>query len=220
MNQRIFRGLLVGGAVMFGLAPLLVALTPYESTMGLVQKIFYFHVPSWFMMFLAVFICGISSGIYLFREKPAADRLAVAAAELAVLFGLMGLSTGPLWARVSWGVWWPWDARTTLALILELTFLTYLLLREYGGQGSERLAAGLAIFGMVNVPFVYISVDVWRTLHPQTTVIPTLPLEMGGAFWWCVGAYLMLFFALLGGRRRLEEQRATLEQLYLSLEEE
>ena len=93
-----------------------------EKTMLEVQKIFYFHVPSWIVMFLAVFICGFSSAIYLFKERPAADRLAVASAELAVLFGLMGLMTGPLWAIKAWGVWWQWDARLTMALILELIF--------------------------------------------------------------------------------------------------
>ena len=98
MNSRTFGGLLGVAGVMFVTAPILIAGAPYESTMGLVQKIFYFHVPSWIAMFLAVFICGFSSAVYLFKEKPAADRLAVAAAELAVLFGLMGLITGPLWA--------------------------------------------------------------------------------------------------------------------------
>ena len=219
MNQRILTGLLAVGAVMFVVAPVLIALAPYESTMGLVQKIFYFHVPVWFMMFLAVFICGIASGVYLFKEKPTADRLAVSAAELAVLFGLLGLTTGPLWARVSWGLWWPWDARTTLALILEMNFIAYLLLRKYGGPGSEKLAAGLAIFGMFNVPFVYVSVNVWRTLHPQTTVVPTLPLEMGAPFWFSVLAYLILFIVMLEVRRRLEEQRAVIDRLHLSLEE-
>ena len=121
--SKIFGGLLVISAVMFAGAPILIAGAPYESTMGLVQKIFYFHVPSWIVMFLAVFICGFSSAIYLFKERPAADRLAVASAELAVLFGLMGLMTGPLWAIKAWGVWWQWDARLTMALILELIFL-------------------------------------------------------------------------------------------------
>jgi heme exporter protein C len=211
---------LVVAAVMFAAAPFLIATAPNEATMGLVAKIVYFHVPVWFMMFLAVFICGISSGIYLFKEKPAADRLAVSAAELAVLFGLMGLTTGPLWARVSWGVWWPWDVRTTLALILEMNFLAYLLLRKYGGPGSEKLAAGLALFGLFNVPFVYVSVNVWRTLHPETTVVPSLPRAMAGPFWWCVLAYLALFLVMLGGRRRLEEQRATLDRLRLAYDED
>ena len=188
--------------------------------MGLVAKIFYIHVPAWFAMFVAIFICGIASGIYLFRERESADRLAVSAAELAVLFGAMGLITGPLWARVSWGVWWEWDVRITLALILEMVFIAYLLLRTYGGPGSEKLAAGLALFGVFNVPFVYISVNVWRTIHPETSVVPTLRPSMGLPFWWCVVAYLVLFMAMLTARRRLEDQRTTLDELRLAYDED
>ncbi len=211
---------LVVAAVMFATAPILIANAPNEATMGLVAKIFYIHVPAWFVMFLAIFICGIASGIYLFRERAAADRLAVSAAELAVLFGAMGLITGPLWGRVSWGVWWQWDVRLTLALILEMIFLAYLLLRQYGGPGSEKLAAGLALFGVFNVPFVYISVNVWRTIHPETSVVPTLPADMGLPFWWCVVAYMALFLAMLSARRRLEDQRAALDELRLAYDED
>jgi len=221
MTSKIFGGLLVIAAVMFAGAPMFIAGAPVESTMGLVQKIFYFHVPSWIVMFLAVFICGFSSAIYLFKERPAADRLAVASAELAVLFGLMGLMTGPLWAIKAWGVWWQWDARLTMALILELIFIAYILLRTYGGPGSEKLAAGLALFGMANVPFVYISVNVWRTIHPTTNVVPTLSSSapgMFGPFVWCMVAFLVLFVAMLTARLRLEEQRSRLEQLHLALE--
>ena len=221
MRTRIFTGLLVLTAIMFAGAPILIAGAPYESTMGLVQKIFYFHVPSWIVMFLAVFICGFSSAIYLFKEKAAADRLAVASAELAVLFGLMGLMTGPLWAIKAWGVWWQWDARLTMALILELIFLAYMLLRAYGGPGSEKLAAGLALFGMANVPFVYVSVNVWRTIHPTTNVVPTLSSSapgMFGPFVWCMVAFMLLFVAMLTARVRLEEQRGRLETLHLALE--
>ena len=220
MSRRTQTFLIVVGAVMFAAAPLLIASAPNEATMGLVAKILYFHVPVWFVMFFAVFICGIASGVYLFKGLPAADRLAVSAAELAVLFGVMGLTTGPLWARVSWGVWWPWDVRTTLALILEMNFVAYLLLRKYGGPGAEKLAAGVALFGMFNVPFVYVSVNVWRTLHPETTVVPTLPTAMAGPFWWCVIAYFVLFLVMLGGRRRLEDQRARLDELRFAYEEE
>jgi heme exporter protein C len=220
MTGRWSLGLLIVAAVMFAAAPLLIAQAPYEATMGLVAKIVYFHVPVWFMMFLAIFICGIASGIYLFKERPAADRLAVSAAELAVLFGAMGLTSGPLWARVSWGAWWVWDVRLTLALILEMTFLAYLLLRQYGGPGSEKLSAGLALFGMFNVPIVYVSVNVWRTLHPSTTVVPQLPQAMAGPFWWCVLAFLALFLVMLGGRRRLAEQQAEIDRLRLAYDED
>ena len=220
MSQRRMVAMIVVAAGMFAIAPVWVALAPAEGSMGLVSKIVYFHVPVWIMMFLAVFICGIASGVYLFREKPEADRLAVSAAELAVLFGLMGLTTGPIWGRVSWGTYWPWDVRTTLALVLELTFIAYLLLRKYGGPGSEKLAAGLAIFGMFNVPFVYVSVNVWRTLHPETTVVPTLPASMAGPLWFCMAAYLAMFLVMLHGRRRLENQRAVVNRLRLAFDEE
>lgn len=221
MVNRIFVVLLVLGLVMFGLAPVFIAQAPYESTMGLIQKIFYFHVPAWIVMFLAVFISGLASALYLFRGTAAADRLAFAAAELAVLFGIIGLTTGPLWGRKAWGVWWQWDARLTMALILELIFCAYLLLRRYGGPGSDKLAAGLALFGMANVPFVYVSVNVWRTIHPTTSVVPQLATSapgMFGPFVWCAIAYLLLFVVMLVARTRLEEQRAEVDRLHLALE--
>ena len=221
MSARLFSGLLAVAAIMFVGAPVLIVGAPYESTMGLIQKIFYFHVPSWIAMFLAVFICGVSSAIYLFRGKASADRVAASAAELAVLFGLMGLMTGPLWAIKAWGVWWQWDARLTMALILELIFIAYIMLRAYGGPGSEKLAAGLALFGMANVPFVYISVNVWRTIHPTTDVLPNLSASAPGMFWpiiWCFLAFLVLFGVLLMARMRLEALRAKVEAIHLALE--
>ena len=221
-GQRTFAGLSVLGLVLFAAAPLWIAQAPYESTMGLIQKIFYFHVPGWLVMFLAVAVCGAASAVHLFRGRPAADRLAAAAAEVAVVFGVIGLTTGPLWARKAWGVWWQWDARLTMALILELIFCAYLLLRRYGGPGSDKLAAGLALFGLVNVPFVYVSVNVWRTIHPTTSVVPQLAVSapgMFGPFLWCTAAFLVLFAVLLAVRTRLETQRAEVERLHLALEE-
>src|SRR5260370_16587243 len=99
-------------------------------------------------------VCGVASAIYLFKGRPAADRLAVSAAELVVLFGAFGLVTGPLWGRKAWGVYWPWDARTTTALLLWLIFVAYLLVRKYGGPGSDKLAPGLRLSGIANPPFV------------------------------------------------------------------
>ena len=89
----------------------------------------------------------------------------------------------------------------------------------YGGPGSDKLAAGLALFGMANVPFIYISVNYWRTIHPPTTVVPTLPVAMGVPLWFCVVAFLLLFVLLLRLRVRLEEQQRALDALYLSLDE-
>jgi heme exporter protein C len=219
MMKKLFTPLLIVTTLMFACAPVMIANALFESTMGLVQKIFYFHVPSWFAMFTAVFVSGIASALYLFKGRLDADRVAVSAAEIAVLFGALGLVTGPLWGRKAWGLWWQWDARLTMALLLELIFLGYLLVRKYGGPGSEKLAAAMSIFGMANVPFVYVSVNIWRTIHPLTTVVPTLGPGMRGAFWFCVAAFMLLFALLLTLRINLEHQRSALDELYLAEED-
>ena len=204
---------------MFAYAPIAIHNAPYESTMGLVQKIFYFHVPSWFVMFSAAGVCGIAGAFVIFAGRKDADRVAQAAAELAVVFGLMGLLTGPLWGRKAWGVWWQWDARLTSALVMWLVFVAYLLLRKYGGAGSEKLSAVLALFGMANVPFVYWSVNVWRTVHPKTSVVMTLQPSMARPFLLSSLAFMALFVLLLTVRVRLERMRASLDELYLSIED-
>jgi len=214
--RRAFVPLAILAGAMLAYSPVVVADASYEPTMGLVQKIFYYHAPSWFAMFTAVFTCGIASAVYLVRQDPRADRVAVAAAELATLFGLLGLVTGPLWARKAWGVWWQWDARLTMALLLEMIFLAYLLVRRYGGPGSDKLAAAMAVFGMANVPFVYVSVNIWRTIHPTTQVVPTLGPGMRGAFWYCVLAFMLLYSVLFAARVRLEHDRARLDELHLA----
>jgi heme exporter protein C len=206
-------------AVMFAAAPFIIARADYESTMGLVQKIFYFHMPSASMFLLSAVVCGIASARFLFSGSPRQDRVAYAAAELAVLFGAITLVTGPLWARKAWGVWWQWDARLTMALLVEMIFIGYLLVRQYGGPGSDKLAAGVAVFGMANVPFVYASVNIWRTVHPKTTVVPELAKTspgMAAGFWFCVLAFMLLFALLLTARIHLERRRAALDALYLA----
>ena len=220
MTRRLFPVLAGLSLLFFVGAPVLIVRAPYESTMGLVQKIFYFHFAGWMAMFLAIFVLGIASIIFLFRRIRSADQLAVAAAEQAVIFGLIGLITGPLWGVKAGGVWWQWDARLTMAVILELILVAYLLLRQYGGPGSDRLAAGLGIFAMANVPFLYISTEIWRTVHPRTSVVPTLPVDFGLPLWWSVAGFVVICLAMLSARRRLEEQRATLDELYLALEDE
>jgi heme exporter protein C len=217
--SRLFAAAVVVTAAMFLYAPILIHAAPYEATMGLVQKIFYFHVPAWFAMFGAAAVCGLASALYLFGRGRKWDHLAVAAAEVIVVFGLIGLITGPLWGRKAWGVWWQWDARLTLSLIVWLTFVAYLLLRRYGGPGAEKLAAGVALFGVANIPFVYQSVNWWRTVHPKTTVVMTLGPGMRGAFWWCVAAFMLLMVLLLLARIRLDRERARLDELYLLAED-
>jgi heme exporter protein C len=206
-------------AAMFAAAPWIINAAPYESTMGLVYKIFYFHFPSAWIFLLGAIISGVYSAIFLFGRKPQADWKAFAAAELTFVFGLLTLLTGPLWARKAWGVWWVWDARLTSSLLVWMIFGAYLLLRRYGGPGSDKLSAAMALFGMATVPFIFVSVNYWRTLHPQTSVVPSLPVSMGGPLWFCFAAFFMLFLLLMQMRIRLERQRALVEAQFLSEDE-
>ena len=219
-QTRLIAGLIIVATGLFAAAPFVIDAAPYESTMGLIQKIFYYHVPSAMVMFASAFVCGIASAIYLAKRSPGADRVAIAGAELVVVFGIIVLVTGPLWARKAWGVWWDWgDVRLVTSLVLWLIFVAYTLLRRFAGPGSDVLAAAVGVFGMANVPFVYWSVNVWRTLHPKTTVVRTLSPEMRFPFYWCITAFVLLYIALLLLRVRLERNKTTLEAVYAELED-
>ena len=200
---------------LFAVAPAIVAQTPVESTMGLVQKIFYYHVPSAMVMFIAAFVCGVASAVYLFRGGPAPDRLAAAAAELTVVFGLIVLVTGPLWARKSWGVWWQWDARLTSTLLMWMIFVACLMVRRFGGPG-RREAVGRD--GPVRHGQRAVRLHLGEHLAHAASDDgggAQLPGGMRGPFWFCVLSFMLLFGVLLALRVRLEERRADVERLYL-----
>jgi len=220
--KKTFIPLALVTAAMFAYAPVAINNVPLESTMLLVQKIFYFHFATWMALTAVIAVCGVASLIYLFKGSKTADWYAVASAELVVVFGVFGLFSGSLWGRKAWGVWWQWDARVTMATMLVLIFLGYLLVRKYGGPGSEKLAAAMGIFGAATAPFVYKSVDWWRTIHPQTSVVRTLG-EKFPAAWnlvlFCSAAFLLLAYLLLAARVRLEAMRAELDRMYLAAED-
>lgn len=205
--------------VIFAVAPFLIHGAPYEMTMGLVQKIFYFHVPAAMLTLVWAFVAGIASALFLFRKSRMADYVAHAAAEMVVVLGSMMLVSGPLWGRKAWGVWWVWDPRLTSSLMLWITFVAYLLLRRFGGPGSDKLGAGMALFGMANVPFIYVSVNYWRTLHPQTSVVPNLVPPMAGPLWFAMLGFVTFSLVLVALRVQLEEQRDRVEALYLAADE-
>jgi heme exporter protein C len=202
-------------------APSFILGAPRESSMGFVQKIFYYHVPSAWVCFLAAFVCAFGSGLYLFKGSEWGDRLAASAAELVVLFGSCMLVTGPLWGRKAWGVWWQWDVRLTTALLLWIIFIAYLFARKYGGPGSKKLAAGLALFGAADVPLIYFSVSIWRTIHPKTTVVKSVLGQPGMAMPFVVSmlTFTIVFFALLEMRMALERARARVDELHLAAED-
>lgn len=214
--------LLLLSAAGFLAIPTLILNAPTEPTMGFVQRIFYFHVPCAWLAMLGAFTAGVASVIFLFRGGEAseqADRVAVAAAELTVLFGLCVIITGPLWARKAWGVWWQWDVRLTTTILLWIIFIAYLFARSYGGPGARRLAAGLAIFGAADVPLIYVSVSIWRTIHPKTSVVPTLSSGMRPAFYLSLLTFTVLYVALLALRLRLATAQSTYDQTFLAAQD-
>ena len=203
----------------FLIVPSLILSAPVEPVMGLVQKIFYFHVPCAIMLFLSTFVCAGGSIAFLFKGSERGDRVALAAAELSVLFGICVLTSGPLWGRKAWGVWWQWDARLTSSLLLFLMMIGYLIARRYGGPAGRKLAAALGLFAAINVPLVYKSVDFWRTVHPKTTVVPSLDPAMRPAFWSAFVLMTLVWALLLTIRVRLERARTELATLRLDAED-
>ncbi len=148
-----------------------LVVAPTEQTMGNVQRIFYYHVPSAWTAFLLFLINFIASVVYLIRRNPAADAMAVVTAEVGVVFCTVVLVTGPLWARPVWGIWWTWDIRLTSTLVLWLIYVSYLMLRRFSAGGQTPvLAAALAVFGALDVPLVYFSIWIFRTQHPQPVI--------------------------------------------------
>ena len=178
---------------------------PTEKVMGDTQRIFYFHVPAAISAFVCFFLVFIGSVQYLRTRYAHWDRLALCAAELGVLFGLIVLVTGPLWAKPIWGVYWRWEPRLTSMLIAFSIYVAYIMVRTHGASAGQapRLAAVLGVVAFINVPLVYYSVDLWaadQQLHPQRNV--ALEPEMRYALWVCFAAFFLLLFLLL--KRRLE----------------
>lgn len=176
--------------------------TPLERELHFNQKIFYWHVPNWFVLFGMVFLCGAASVGYLIKRDARWDDVAWAAGELAVVFGAIGLVTGSIWGKAAWGHWWKWELRLTTSLILWLTMLGYAMVRRFAGAGSERLAAGLAVFGVVNIPLVYFAVKLADSLgqassHPKAKVVSSLTSSMKHTFQLSALAFICLAVALL-----------------------
>jgi heme exporter protein C len=148
---------------------LVFMVVPNEREMGIVQRIFYFHVASAWVAFVGFFVVAAASGVYLWNGSRTADRLAAAAAESGVLFCTFVLLTGPIWARPIWGVWWTWDPRLTMTVVLWTIYVSYLMLRTFGGEDESirRYAAVLGIIGVLDIPIIRVSVKLMRGVHPE-----------------------------------------------------
>jgi heme exporter protein C len=156
---------LIGMATVYYLA---LEHTPTEVRQGLAQKIFYLHVPAAWSALLAFGLVGIVSVLYLWLQDPRLDLFAASTVEVGLVFSVVMLTTGPIWARPIWGTWWTWDPRLTLTLLLFLIFVGYTALRAALSDRSERarFSAVVGIMGLILVPFVHVSVYLFRTMHP------------------------------------------------------
>jgi heme exporter protein C len=192
---------------------------PTEREMGDVQRIFYYHVPAAWLAFFAFFFVFLFSFIYLMRGGRKWDARASSAAEIGVLFCTINLITGPIWAKPVWGVWWTWDARLTLTLVLWLIYVSYLMLRHYVPEPERRatFSAVVGIIGFIDVPLVYFSIRWWRTQHPQPVMAGGEDSGLDPLMWYtllvCLIGFLLLFVYLFRKRTELESLRDEVDRL-------
>jgi heme exporter protein C len=186
---------------------------PTERSMGVVQRIFYVHVPSAWVAFLAFGIVALCSVGYLWLRDERLDAIAVAAAELGVVFTSAVLITGPLWGKIAWGAWWVWEPRLTLTLLLWFIYVGYFMVRNAteNTERGKRFAAVVGIVGAVNIPFIHMSVQWFRSQHPQPVILrpegPSADPEIVRTLLVSLLAFTLTFFALLLYRYALERIR-------------
>jgi heme exporter protein C len=223
MKIRIPITIIVACLIFFGgYAALFIA--PTEAKQGDIQRIFYFHVPVWTAMTIALSVACVSNIAWLVTRQPRWDLLGVASAEVGVICTTIGLATGMLWGKPVWGIWWTWDARLTSAFVLWLLYISYLLLRELLDDPQKRatLSAVFGIFAYLDLPIVLASTSLWRTQHPQPVLFggsnadidPTmLKVLMLGMI-----AVVCVMLVILVDRYRLEKLRFEAEELRLEIE--
>ena len=202
-------GLLAAAALVLGFW-MIFFYAPTEREMGIVQRIFYVHLPSALMAYLAFGIVALCSLGYLWLRDERLDAIAVCAAELGVIFTSIVLTTGPLWGKIAWGAWWVWDARLSFTLLLWFIYVGYFVLRgaTEDPERGKRFAAVLGIVGAVDIPLIHMSVQWFRSQHPKPVVLkpegPTAAPEMVQTLLVNMLAFTLLFFSLLLARYVVE----------------
>ncbi len=195
---------LVLGMAAAGMA---VFYAPVERVQGPIQKIMYIHVPSAITCYVAFIASAIAGGVYLWKGTPNWDRIARSSAELGLLFCSVVLTTGPLWGRPVWGVWWSWDARLTSTLLLWLIFIGYFIVRRLApGEQGARFAAVVALVGVLDIPFIHMAAEKFQSLHPPKSIIEGVGMtpEMHSSLGICILAVFAIYLYLLARRVELE----------------
>jgi heme exporter protein C len=209
-------------ATMLGAHYAIFLYAPVEKTMGIIQKIFYFHVSLAFLSFFAFFIVFVASILFLYQRDRKWDILAQSSAEIGVIFCTLVLITGPIWAKPVWNVWWTWDPRLTTTLILWFIYVSYLMLRGMAGEGQRgAFAAVFGIIGFINVPITFFAIRIWRTIHP-VVIRPSgisITSPMLNTLIITLVAFTLLYFYLLKARTGLERMREDCGEMRALLEE-
>lgn len=209
------------GVVMVAAIYMVFVYVPSDRVQGIIQRIFYFHVPLAILTFVAFGVVALASAVFLWRGGREWDRLANASAEVGMVFCTLVLTTGPIWAKPIWGTWWTWDARLTTTLILWLIYAAYLMVRSTSGTAEQgaRYAAILGIVGVIDIPIINRSVYWWRTIHPAVIVTKEggsglSDPRMQTAFAVCMIAFFLLYawltqvrYVSARARDRFEEVR-------------
>lgn len=214
-------GIWLGGALIIAGMYLAVLYAPEERTMSHAQRIFYVHVPSAWVGFLAFAVVFVSSVGYLWTRRRSYDIAAHASAEVGVVFTTLAIASGAVWGRAAWGTWWSWDPRLTTTFMLWFIYVVTLMVRAYGGAGSQpaRFAAVLGILGFLDIPLIHFSVVWWRSLHPLPVVVRPegfgagLHPAMLLALLVNVAAFTLLYLALFSVRQRQMAVADTLMEL-------
>ena len=200
-QSRIALSALAGGLALAACQWLVYVYAPEEQVMGMAQKIFYIHLPlAWWglISFALSFVAGI---LYLKTRAPKYDLLAASSVEVGMLFCTLTLVTGSIWGRHSWGVWWTWDPRLTTALILWFIYAGFMALRSMPLPESRRaaLCSVVAIAGFLDVPLVFLSARLWRSIHPSVFASQGggLEPEMAVAVAACVLSFGLIWLAML-----------------------
>lgn len=205
--QRLLGWTTLAGLAVAGVLGLFVA--PPDAEQGDVQRLMYVHVPAAWLAYLSFGVVFIASIMYLKTRQIRWDRIAVASAEIGVLFCSLTLVLGSLWGYPVWGTWWTWDPRLTTTLVLLLIYVGYLTLRQAADNPSRRAqwSAVVGIVGFVDVPIVHMSVVWWRSLHQEATVIraggPTMDSTMLIALMVATVAFTLAYGYLMAVRLRI-----------------
>ncbi|MEE9529063.1 MAG: cytochrome c biogenesis protein CcsA [Dehalococcoidia bacterium] len=199
-----------------GVLCLVFIYVPTEETMGIVQRIFYFHVPVAWVAFLAFFIVFLGSILYLWKRESKWDAIASSSAEVGAVFTTLVLITGSIWAKPIWGVWWTWEPRLTTALVLWLIYIAYLTVRSFATdeQRGARFAAVVGIVGFIDVPIVALAITLWRTQHPGPVIFQgglTPPMLLTLIV--CVAAFTTLYSLLLIQRVSMKNDEIEIKRL-------